>query len=186
MSQKNKYGIFRYLTYWLYVFLALGVPVILIAEKYEIFRRVGAAKLTVWGILILLIALFFLRGQIKRVITGMDDGLVKGIILGIWGLIPMAVLYLALVICRKQIDSFLFIRTVCDNPDPGSADNPQRKDAQQAFRVDTAFLFFYPNRRFIFICLLNEEGRRTRMQTHLILHHNFFCVHFNQHTPIKV
>lgn len=109
MSQKNKYGIFRYLTYWLYVFLALGVPVILIAEKYEIFRRVGAAKLTVWGILILLIALFFLRGQIKRVITGMDDGLVKGIILGIWGLIPMAVLYLALVICRKQIDSFLFI-----------------------------------------------------------------------------
>jgi len=99
----------RYGTYLLYIFCALVVPVIIIAEKYGIFYKASQLRFTGWGIIILIITLFFIRKEIVKTINSMQAGLFKGILQGIIHMIPLALLNVVLLFAKAEINTIQYI-----------------------------------------------------------------------------
>ena len=69
----------------------------------------------------------------------------------------------------QTFEGFLFVRAVRDQRDRHALDNAEGENAEQTFRVDSAVVFFYPDRAFVGIGLLNEERSRSCVQTHVVL-----------------
>jgi len=65
----------RYLSFWTYAFCNIGVPIILISDKYDLFReRTSQYKLTAAAVVVFMIVLFSLRNWIKGYINNLPLG----------------------------------------------------------------------------------------------------------------
>lgn len=99
----------RFASYWLYVFFAIGIPIIIIAEQYELIEKAKSTTLTGWGIIVAIIAVFFARKQIIRAIADMPKGITRGALQGLVSLIPLVLLNFVLLVAKKQLGTIQFI-----------------------------------------------------------------------------
>ena len=66
----------------------------------------------------------------------------------------------------------LLVRAVRDDPDGSAAHDSERKHTEQALGIDTALLLLNPDRGFVLIRFLNEEGCRACVKANLVLDRN--------------
>lgn len=93
--------------YILYIFFSLGVPIWLIAEKYNIFSTRGS--LTGVGMIVCIIIVFFFYKKIKEAAMSITIPVLKGIIVSIIRVLPLVALCIAVEFASVQIADFKFI-----------------------------------------------------------------------------
>lgn len=101
--------LWRYLTYWIYIFLSIAVPLIIITEKYELFYKASNLKLTGCGIIVAIVVIFFIRKEIVKAVNEMEKGILRAVLQGIIGIIPLAILNVLLIFAETQMVAFKFI-----------------------------------------------------------------------------
>lgn len=106
----KKLHILRYLSYWFYVFLTIGIPVGLIAWQCGLFtHRTGGLQLTAWGIVAVIIVFFTCQGHMKRAIAEMEIGFIKTILQNIFRIAPWILFWVILTFLDEHIIRVRFI-----------------------------------------------------------------------------
>lgn len=105
----KKYNLLRFLFYWLYTFFAIGIPIILVAEKYALVVATSKYKVTGMGIIISIVLLFYFRNEIKKMIENMDDGSAKVFCKETLRIFPILLLYFSLLFAEVHMRNFKFI-----------------------------------------------------------------------------
>lgn len=109
----KKYQRLRFLFYWVYVFFAIGIPIILIAQKYDVFKSVSNAptsvKLAGGGMMIAISIFFFFNGQIKEMIANMEESPIKTTVIQIKRVFPILLIYLVLRVAEVHMGNLKFI-----------------------------------------------------------------------------
>lgn len=109
----KKYNRLRFLFYWLYAFFAIGVPIILISQKYKVFESVNNAptslKIAGGGMMIIVAIFFFLNGQIKEMIDHMEESAIKTAVIQIKRCLPILVIYFILRFAEVHMGNLKFI-----------------------------------------------------------------------------
>ncbi len=105
----KKYNVLRFFFYWLYTFFAIGVPIILVADKYTLVVANSRYKATGMGIIICIVLVFYFRGQLKDMIEQMEDGNAKVLTKESMRVVPILLLYFALQFAEVQMHNFKFI-----------------------------------------------------------------------------
>lgn len=70
----------RYLSYWLYMLIAIGTPIALVTWKFDIFAKPGPVQCTGWAIILGLILCVILSKLFKRVLADLEQGIIKTIL----------------------------------------------------------------------------------------------------------
>lgn len=104
---KNR--IYRIINYALYVFFAIGVPIWLISEQYDLYRKVEEHTPQAMGIIVAIIVLFFFRGEFKKAMERMDEGVFKNVLREVSRVIPLLLLFYALKFSEIHMEKFQFI-----------------------------------------------------------------------------
>lgn len=99
----------RYLTYWLYVIITLCVPIGLLAWQFNLFKKPGVLQLTGYGIIALIIAVFILKGHIKRAIEDMDKCILRTVLQNILRIAPYIFFWFVLTFLEDHIIKVRFI-----------------------------------------------------------------------------
>ena len=100
----------RYLSYWLYVILTIGIPVGLIAWQYQLFtHKPGGLQLTAWGIITVIVLFFICQGHMKRAIAEMETSITKTIIQNVFRLIPWLAFWIILTFLEDHVIRIRFI-----------------------------------------------------------------------------
>ncbi|MCK9393917.1 hypothetical protein M0Q03_03890 [bacterium] len=92
-----------------YVFFSIGVPIWLIAEKYDIFSTKGS--LTGMGIIVCILIIFFTYNRIKEFSQDIKTPILKGIVMSVLRILPLVALLIALNLATQQMSNFMFITT---------------------------------------------------------------------------
>lgn len=109
MSNKKLYTL-RYLSYWLYVILTIGIPVGLISWQYKLFAAPPKAlQLTAMGGITVMLILFILRGHLKRAIAEMETSLIKTAIQNLFRLLPWIAFWVILTFLESHLIRIRFI-----------------------------------------------------------------------------
>ena len=107
---KTKLYTLRYLSYWLYLFLTIGIPVGLISWQYKLFvAPPKALQLTAWGAISVIIILFTLKGHLKRAVMEMETSLMKTVILNVFRLLPWVAFWVILTFLESHVVKVRFI-----------------------------------------------------------------------------
>jgi hypothetical protein len=104
-----KRKLLRYLIFWLYTLFALGIPCILVVERYGLFKDAGARQ---WGfglIVVLILCLFYFRKHVSLAIENMPSCTFKYICVGIRELSPLIIMYVAFLFVKLSMDNITFI-----------------------------------------------------------------------------
>lgn len=99
----------RYSYFWLYSAFSIGIPIALIAAKYQLFKTAGYMQLTGWGLISLLILFLFFKKQFKEMIKTLEQSTFKSILQNFG--VPIGI-GTALGICllvQYFINNFIFI-----------------------------------------------------------------------------
>lgn len=107
-SKKKLYTL-RYLSYWLYVFCTIGIPIILIGWQYDIFKKPPAIQLTLTGVILAIIVIFILRGHIKQVIADMEISITKTIIVNLGKMLPWIACWFIMAFLSSSAEKVQFI-----------------------------------------------------------------------------
>lgn len=107
--QSVKQTILRYVTYWLYVLLCLGVPIGLLAWQFDLFKTPGVMQLTAYGIITVIVAVFILRGQLRKLVDDMEKGVPRTIVQNLLKLAPFIIFWLILLFLEDHI---MKVRTI--------------------------------------------------------------------------
>ena len=105
----KKLQFYRFFFYWIYTFFAIGVPILLVADKYALVVSESKYKVTGMGIIICIVLLFYFRGQLKDLIETMDEGNTKIFLKESFRVFPILLLYFALRFAEIQMANFKFI-----------------------------------------------------------------------------
>src|SRR5690625_2564712 len=95
----------RYLYFWLYALFCIGVPIILIAEEYELISKAKEKtfNISIWGMISFLLIIFFLRKQVKIMIGKLEPSKLRTFLENIGGVIPIILIYLILHVMKPHI-----------------------------------------------------------------------------------
>lgn len=105
----KKYNTLRFLFYWFYTFFAIGIPIILVSEKYALVVAKSQYKATGMGIIMAVVVLFYFRSQLKDMVENMDEGNAKTLCKESLRVFPILLLYFALQFAEVQMSNFKFI-----------------------------------------------------------------------------
>ena len=104
-SQEQKVFVVRFA---LFTVFALILPIIFIGWRYELFRKVGKVSLSGWGLIAIIIAIFFVRYVAKMVKRVEPYSMFNQIVTGFRKIIlPLFVLFILLNTIRGSIDLFM-------------------------------------------------------------------------------
>lgn len=108
-----KKRLLQYSLFWLYTIFSIGIPILLIVEKYKLFKEFNGMKLTVVCIFVILLLLFYFRKHISQFIDNMPVSTVKSIFVATREMIPLIVFfgafYGAKLLITKEANDILFI-----------------------------------------------------------------------------
>jgi len=107
-TMKQMY-MYRTLNWMAFAFFALIVPILLISYKYDLYTKVGEYKPEAAGMIVVIIILFFLREEIKKMLDGMDDGKIKAAVKGVLRVFPLFLLLIALQFAIVGIYKIIFV-----------------------------------------------------------------------------
>lgn len=93
----------------LYMLFALIVPILLIANKYELWKKTDIYKLTIMGMVVLIIILFFSGRQLIKFISTLEESKQKFITLEIIRIAPLILLFFAIQYAKVQMANFEYI-----------------------------------------------------------------------------
>ncbi len=105
----KKLQFYRFFFYWVYTFFAIGVPILLVTDKYALVVADSKYKVTGMGIIMCIVILFYFRGQLKDMIEKMDEGNTKTLCKESLRVFPILILYFALMFAEVQMHNFKFI-----------------------------------------------------------------------------
>lgn len=113
MTMIKKYQRLRFLFYWTYTYFAIGIPSLLIAQKYDVFKSVSNASTTVklagGGMMIIIVVFFFFHGQINEMIDHMDESPIKTTVIQVKRCMPILVIYFVLRFAEIHMANLKFI-----------------------------------------------------------------------------
>lgn len=101
--------ILRYLSYWIYVILTIGIPIALIAWQFELFKKPGVLQITGYGIIAIIVAVFLLKDLIKKTIADMEKGVLRTILQNVLHLAPYVAFWILLTFLEDHIAKVRFI-----------------------------------------------------------------------------
>lgn len=108
-----KKRLIQFSLFWLYTIFSLGIPVLLIVEKYKLFTEFNGIKFTIVGIFTALLCLFYFRKHISAFIDGMPVSTFKSICVATREMLPLILFfgafYGAKFLITKEKDDILFI-----------------------------------------------------------------------------
>ena len=108
-----KKRLLQYSLFWLYTLFSLGVPALLVIEKYKLFVEFNGIKATIVGIFMALLTLFYFRKHISGFIDGMPVSTLKSILVATREMLPLLLFfgafYGAKFLIAKEKDDILFI-----------------------------------------------------------------------------
>lgn len=108
-----KKRLLQFSLFWLYALLSVGIPCILIMEKYKLFTDFNGTKVTIVGIFVGLLLLFFFRKHISKFIDGMPVSTLKSVLVATREMVPLLVFfgafYGAKFLVTKELNDILFI-----------------------------------------------------------------------------
>jgi len=104
-SQEQKVLILRFIFFTIF---ALVLPVLFIGWRYQLFGRVSKMSLSGWGLIVILIVVFFVRYVAKMVKKAEPYSMFSQIVTGFKKIIlPLFVLFILLNTIRGNIDLFI-------------------------------------------------------------------------------
>lgn len=104
-SQEQKVLILRF---FFFTIFALVLPVLFIGWRYQLFGRVNKMSLSGWGVIVLLIIIFFVRYVAKMVKRAEPYSMFNQIVTGFKKIIlPLFILFILLNTIKGNIDLFI-------------------------------------------------------------------------------
>lgn len=108
-----KKRLIQFSLFWLYTLFAIGLPCVLIIDKYSLFKEVTGTKITVTFIFVSLLLLFYFRKHISKFIDSMPVSTLKSIFIATREMIPFLLFfgafYGAKFLITKELNDILFI-----------------------------------------------------------------------------
>lgn len=105
----KKLQIFRYLSYWAYVFCTIGIPMSLIAWQFDLLRKPGPTQLTGYGVLAIIVLMLLCGKHIKRAIAEMEICITKTVLQNMTSIIPFASVWIVLTFLARFISQVRLI-----------------------------------------------------------------------------
>lgn len=105
----KKLKTWRYLSYWLYVFCTIGIPVALVAWRFDVFKKPGPLQLTGWAIVLIIILAFMLGKHLKRAVSEMESGITKAILHNLIMVVPFLAVWIVLTFMEEYIAQVRFV-----------------------------------------------------------------------------
>lgn len=105
----KKLNFWRFFYFWLYALLAVGVPIILVAEKYDLVAKTSKYRVTGMGIIMCIALVFYFKKQLKEFIENLTAGPAKTYLKETLRVAPILILYFALQFAEVQMHNFKFI-----------------------------------------------------------------------------
>ena len=100
----------RYLFFWLYTFLAVGVPAILIAQTYGFLEKnTSLYQIGTGFILVCVILLFYFRKHIGEMVVNMEPSMLKHLLTAVKELMPLIIIYFVFAVTTFQFENITFI-----------------------------------------------------------------------------
>jgi hypothetical protein len=105
----KKLKICRYLSYWAYVFCTIGIPVLLVAWRFDIFKKPGPLQVTGWAIVLIVTLAFILGKHLKRAVDEMEQGVTKAILHNMVIVVPFLAIWIILTFLEQYISQVNFV-----------------------------------------------------------------------------
>lgn len=105
----KKLKICRYLSYWLYVLATIGIPVILIAWRFDIFKKPGPLQVTGWAIMLIVILAFIFGKHLKRAVSELEQGILKSVLHNLIMVVPFLAVWITLTFLETYVSQVRFI-----------------------------------------------------------------------------
>lgn len=105
----KKLKVCRYLSYWLYVFCTIGIPIALVAWRFDVFKKPGPLQLTGWAIILIVILCFIFSKHLKRAISELEVGITKTVLHNLTMVVPFLAVWLVLTYLEQHIAQLRFI-----------------------------------------------------------------------------
>lgn len=108
-----KKRLLQYALFWLYTLFALVLPCAMLIEKYGIVTEPSAKKITFCGFFIIILALFYFRKHLGKLIDSMTPCWFKSVLMATREVMPLIIIFVAFYGCyyllENQIESMLYI-----------------------------------------------------------------------------
>lgn len=105
----KKLNVFRYLTYWTHLLFTVGLPIILVAWQFEIFKKPGATRVTGLAIVATILAFFILGKHLKKAISDLEPGVAKTVLHNLTMLLPLFIFWVILTFLEVYLSKVKFI-----------------------------------------------------------------------------
>jgi hypothetical protein len=105
----KKLKTWRYLSYWLYVLATIGIPVILIAWRFDLFKKPGPIQITGWSVVLIIILAFIFSKHLKRAVSELETGVVKAVLHNLIIVVPFLAVWVILTFLETYVSQVRFI-----------------------------------------------------------------------------
>lgn len=105
----KKLKFYKFINFWLYVFFSLGIPILLIADKYSLYITDTKFYVLAVGLVCVYLIIKFFWKHLLRMISYMDPGYIRSVCEEFVRVLPIFMVYIILRIAKIHIDNVIFI-----------------------------------------------------------------------------